>query len=207
VPCLVGKQIDASEKRGAIELRVETLSEIFNSLDPAPFSNRDLDPRAEEYIVSWARELPRDADLELRVHLERCAGLPDEESTLQDAIQGYFAGRSEVTRRRLKQNFRLGRISLLIGLAFLATALLASQLIERYLHPSGFVEILRESLLIGGWVAMWRPIEIFLYEWWPILADARLYDRLCRTPVRIKYAQDKPSEAWKQDWPAAYAQP
>jgi hypothetical protein len=196
-----------SKERGVIELRVETLSQIFNSLDPAPFNMRDLDPNAEEYMVSSARELPRDADLELLVHLGRSAGLQNEESILQDAIQKYFAGRSEVTRRRLKLNFRLGRISLAIGLMFLAAALLASETIERYLHPSGFVEILRESLLIGGWVAMWRPIEIFLYEWWPILADARLYDRLSRMPVRIKYPPGKVSDAWRQDWPAAYTRP
>jgi hypothetical protein len=34
--------------------------------------------------------------------------------------------------------------------------------------------IIRESLLIGGWVAMWRPMEILLYDWWPIRAEARL---------------------------------
>lgn len=45
--------------------------------------------------------------------------------------------------------------------------------------------MLRESLLIGGWVAMWRPLEIFLYDWWPIRADARLFDRLAAMPVRI----------------------
>jgi len=26
----------------------------------------------------------------------------------------------------------------------------------------------RESLLVGGAVAPWRPLEIFLYDWWPI---------------------------------------
>jgi hypothetical protein len=47
-------------------------------------------------------------------------------------------------------------------------------------------DILRESFLIGGWVAMWRPLEIFLYDWWPIRAEVRLYDRLSAMPVRIK---------------------
>ena len=46
-------------------------------------------------------------------------------------------------------------------------------------------EILRESLLIGGWVAMWRPLEVFLYDWWPIREEARLFDRLSAMPVRI----------------------
>ena len=49
--------------------------------------------------------------------------------------------------------------------------------------------MLRESLLSGGWVAMWRPVEIFLYDWWPIRAEARLFDRLAAMPVRIEYTR------------------
>jgi hypothetical protein len=66
-------------------------------------------------------------------------------------------------------------------------------------------EVLRESLLIGGWVAMWRPLEVFLYDWWPIRAEARLYDRLAAMPVRLTYAADAPAEAWRSDWPASPA--
>ncbi len=64
----------------------------------------------------------------------------------------------------MKQLFRFGRISLVIGLSFLGAALGASQLLEKFLHPGGFVGLLRESLLIGGWAAMWRPIDVFLYD-------------------------------------------
>jgi hypothetical protein len=49
---------------------------------------------------------------------------------------------------------------------------------------------------------MWRPLEIFLYDWWPIRAEARLYDRLSAMPVRIAYAAGARPEAWRQDWPA-----
>jgi hypothetical protein len=43
-----------------------------------------------------------------------------------------------------------------------------------------------ESLIIGGWVALWRPMEIFLYDWWPIAAEARLFDRLAAMPVSLR---------------------
>jgi hypothetical protein len=49
------------------------------------------------------------------------------------------------------------------------------------------VEGARESLLIGGWVAMWRPLEIFLYDWWPIRPERRLYERLSAMPIRITF--------------------
>ena len=48
---------------------------------------------------------------------------------------------------------------------------------------------------------MWRPLEIFLYDWWPIRSEAQLSDRLAAMPVRIRYLNAKSSDAWKADWP------
>ena len=176
-----------------IEVHVAVLRQMFDAMDPSPFHDRDLDPRAAEYIVGWARELPRAAPLALLVHLDRSAGSPDEAALLGDAIRQYFSGRSTAARQRLKLLFHSGRISLIIGLAFLAGAFATSQLIARLLQANGVGELLRESLLIGGWVAMWRPIEIFLYDWWPILAERRLYDRLAAMPVRLQHSSTAPS--------------
>ena len=74
---------------------------------------------------------------------------------------------------------------LAIGLAFLGAVLRASEVLGEWAAENIFVSILEESLLIGGWVAMWRPIEIFLYDWSPIRADAHLLGRLAAMPVRI----------------------
>ena len=43
----------------AIEVRVAELRQLFNAIDPSPFRERDLDPNAEQFIVDWARDLPR----------------------------------------------------------------------------------------------------------------------------------------------------
>mgnify|MGYP003392134273 CR=1 FL=1 len=42
---------------GVIEVRIRELAQLFNSFDASPFHERDLDDDAENYIVSWAREL------------------------------------------------------------------------------------------------------------------------------------------------------
>ena len=192
----------AASDSSRIEVHVAELRQLFEAMDPSPFHDRDLDPRAAEYIVGWARELPSHAPVALVVHLDRSAGLADEEALLGDAIRKFFSGRGAAARQRLKLLFRSGRISLLIGLAFLVGAFATSQLIGRLLATNPVGELLRESVLIGGWVAMWRPIEIFLYDWWPIRAEARLYDRLAVMPVRIRYSSSEPTDAWKNDWPA-----
>ena len=188
-----------------IEVRVTELRQLFNAIDPSPFRERDLDPRAEEFIVEWARDLPRGASLALRVHLERCAGRADEAALLGQAVHQYFEARAAGSRRTLRELFRRGRISLLIGLAFLSASLALGDLIGRS-GDSGFAALLREGLLIGGWVAMWRPLEVFLYDWWPILGEVRLLDRLSRMPVAIEYKKTVSDDSWRSDWPAVHRQ-
>jgi len=146
--------------------------------------------------------MPRDAPLGLVVGLDRPAGLPDEAAVLRDAIHEFFRQRADAFRRRLRELFRVGRTSLVIGLIALAAAIALGDFLASLLKGSSIGEILRESLTIGGWVSMWRPLEVFLYDWWPIRNEARLCDRLAAMPVRIRYMDSSSPEAWKGDWPA-----
>lgn len=190
-------------KCSVIELHVGELKQLFNSIDPSPFRTRDLDRDAEEFIVGWAKDLPRDVPLVLLVDLDREAGLPDEAAVLRDAVHEFFRQRAEAYRRRLRELLRRGRTSLLIGLTVLAAAIALGDFLAALLKSSRIGEILRESLTIGGWVSMWRPLEIFLYDWWPIRSEAQLSDRLAAMPVRIRYLNTTSPDAWKADWPAA----
>jgi hypothetical protein len=174
-----------------IEVHVGELNQLFNAMDPAPFRERDLDPNAEAFIVDWARELHHDRPFALVVHLDRQAGTEDAAAILKDAVREFFKQRALSTRRKLRQLIKVGRRSLVIGLLVVATSVLAGDLLATALRESRFGAVLRESLLIGGWVAMWRPLEIFLYDWWPIRAEARLFDRLSAMPVRIEPATAK----------------
>jgi hypothetical protein len=185
-----------------IEVHVAELRQLFNAIDPSPFHERDLDPRAEEFIVGWSRDYPADARLALVVYLDRPAGAPDEADVLRDAIHEFFRQRGITLRRSLRELFRRGRTSLVIGLAFLAGSIFIGTRLAAAFPDSGAAQVFREGFLIGGWVAMWRPIEVFLYDWWPIRAEARLFDRLATMPVRLVYTADAASEAWRLDWPA-----
>jgi hypothetical protein len=187
-----------------IEVRVAELRQLFNAIDPSPFRERDLDPRAETFIVEWARDLSKDAPLSLLVHLGRACGPEGEATMLGDAIHEYFRQRALNSRRQLRNLFRRGRISLVIALAFLTAALAASDLMDS-LSQSGFGQVFREGLLIVGWVAMWRPLEVFLYDWWPVKAEVRLSERLSKMPVKIEYNEMASPDAWQFDWPAVAA--
>ena len=185
-----------------IEVRVAELRQLFNAIDPSPFHERDLDKDAEAFIVEWAKDFARDAPLALLVHLERGPGRPDEASLLGDAVHEFFRRRAASSRRSLRDLFRRGRISLAIALVFLAAAIAVGDALASYFRNGHVAGILREGFLIGGWVAMWRPLEVFLYDWWPIRAEARVFDRLSVMPVRIRYKSSAATGAWRSDWPA-----
>jgi hypothetical protein len=169
----------------AIELRIDQIGHLFETLDPFPVHARDLSRAAEEYIVSWARELPRNATFRIVVHVPQSALGASEARLLQDAFQRYFSDRAEVALREVRDLFRIGRLSALIGLGALAASVAGGQIVSATLGTGPVGRFLTEGLFILGWVANWRPVEIFLYDWWPIVQRRRLYRRLAAAPVEV----------------------
>jgi len=168
-----------------IEMRLNQPQQLFNSLDPSPFHERDLDPDAEDYLVDSVDEFPLKTPLTLVIHIPADQIQPDALDGLGQAIHNYFAYRRNETRRRLRFFFRDGRIALVVALAFLLVCIVLRQLALAFGQglPSQIVD---EGLYIVGWVAMWRPLEIFLYDWRPIWHRYRLFAKLAEIPIDVR---------------------
>jgi hypothetical protein len=167
-----------------LDIHVEELRQMFNAMDPAPFHRRELDPKAEAFILEWAREAPGAGALAMDVHVDE-ALMPGDEAMLREAVHQHFAQHARSTRRSLRGLFRTGRVTLVIGLAFLVGVVLIADQIASRLARESHQLVVMEAAFIGGWVALWRPIEIFLYDWWPLRGEARLADRLGAMEVRV----------------------
>jgi len=189
--------VASAASRSELQLYLRETAQLFNSMDPAPFRERDLDPNAEAYIVDWAREAPARARLSLAICLGRASTTPDDAVTLAEAVHEYFRQRARATRARLRWLFRVGRISLLIGLAFVGLTVVVGDYISGIVDKASYGRMIVDALVIGAWVALWRPMEIFLYDWWPIRAEARLFDRLAEMDVRLDNSRngDAPAAA------------
>jgi hypothetical protein len=168
-----------------IEVFVDRIDQLFNSMDPSPFHERDLDDDAEEFIVGWAQEFPRKDPVSLIVHVNQVTPHGDAQHLVETAVHHYFAYRAKLNRLEFRHLLKQGRISLIIGLIFLGACLLTSQLLLCQ-EPRSLSIIARESLTIAGWVAMWTPIRIFLYDWWPLLRLGHLYEKLSRMRVEVR---------------------
>ena len=118
--------------------------------------------------------------------------LPEREAQSRDAqglpaaIHNYFAYRAEAAARDLRVEFQRGRVSLMIGLAFLAACSGLRELLLIALPDNAVQRGLNEGLLIVGWVAMWRPLEIYLYDWWPHRRRRRLFERLAAIAIEVR---------------------
>jgi len=169
-----------------IAIRVRTIGQLFNSLDPSPFREKDLDPGVEEFLVGWVRELPPGGAFRITVHLPPEEAQKPEAAEIPAAFSHYFQYRAEASARELRELLRIGQRSLLIGAAALVACLFGSQIAAKTIANVTAARVVEESLIIVGWVANWRPIEIYLYEWWPIRRRIRLFRRIATAHLRVK---------------------
>ena len=92
-----------------IEIFLDHIERLFNSMDPSPFHEKDLDHDAEEFIVSWAREYHRRDPLVLiiHVHQHRRPGAAKQE-LVETAVRNYFAYRSKLVRLEFRRLLKTG---------------------------------------------------------------------------------------------------
>jgi hypothetical protein len=168
-----------------IEVRISRIEQLFNSFDPSPFDERDLDDDAEAHIAGWAQELPKDAAIRITLQMP-----PDEFRRAQGrdlgaALTHYFAERAQWFDRDRRELYRLGWRYFAVGLLVLSVCLLLSQILPSLLGTGPATRIVQEGLIILGWVANWKPMETFLYDWWPLKRRADLYRRIASAEVDI----------------------
>lgn len=167
-----------------LALRVREIAQLFNSMDPTPFLNKDLDPEANTFIETWASGYPPGSRFHITIHLELWPEDGDPSEMLTGAVHNHFSYKAEQTRKALKHLLQQGRMSMAIGIVFVSLCLIGADAIGNLGTNAGY-NIARESLTIVGWVAMWRPMQIFLYDWWPLQRQIRLYHQLSDAHIQV----------------------
>jgi hypothetical protein len=168
-----------------IDVRLDSLDGLYSALDPSPFRQRDLDPRAVEHIVQWASDAPPKTPLVLRVSVPADADREATEADAQAAVRSYFEYETGLLERRHRRNrIRMVRW-LTVGLTLMAALLTLRSVVGRLYPDSLFNEIVGEAFVIAGWVSLWVPIERLGFDGWLLKDQLRLYQRLARMQVEI----------------------
>ena len=167
-----------------IDIRLRTAHQLFDGRDPAPFRERDIDKDAVDYIVGAFEEIPAKSEVKLVLWLSETPDAPIANETLQEAVRLFFQAEVRRVRRRQRQHLRTGQLALGGGLFILAVFLTLAEL-TLWLSETTFRQILREGLVIIGWVAMWRPLDVLLYDWLPILRERKLFERIAGSEIAV----------------------
>ena len=172
--------------RSCIDLNIRHSRQLFDGRDPAPFNERDLDDDAVGYILGAAQEISGKQPLAIVVSISEEPEPRLAPGVIVEAVRGHFINEREQVERRLREHLRRGQMTLVVGLTALVLFLTLAQFTTS-LPVGPLREILREGLVITGWVAMWRPLEILLYDWWPLIDERRQIRRILDAPVSVRY--------------------
>jgi len=166
----------------SVSIHVRNVAQMFNSLDPSPFWDRDLDREAAEFIEEEFSEKLSAHTWHLHVHAQDGAALA---ADLQAAVEHYYERLANSARYRLRDEMRVAQVALLGGVAIFLLSMTVRGILAGMLRGSA-PRMLDEGLIIIAWLALWRPVESLVYGWVPLYRRRRLYERLAAIRVSVR---------------------
>lgn len=180
----------ARDERQSIELTLHDLDELFVAPGIDPLNGRFQDESGIDRLVTLL-----DTDLPARpprMTIALLAGpVSDERVTrCRGALRGYATMRIEQLERERARVTRQGLRELRVGLLLLAAFLLATGILERQDWLPAFVRSYGlEGLAIVGWIVLWHPVELLLFERRELARDRRVYELVRETELTIRAAR------------------
>ena len=166
-----------------IILRLQHPDQLLIAPGSVFHNKRRLNADAEEYLIEESSIQPHHTYISLQLHLR--AGTADRVQDITNAIRQHFAYKKKKSERQLAQTLRLGWRSLLIAIVFLGILASLTFIMVRLLPQGGVTIVLQEILIVLGWVALWRPADLLLYEWRSFKKEVNLFARLEKCEVDV----------------------
>lgn len=173
-----------------IEVKVNSIAQLFDARDPAPFRTRDLDDDFVEYVIASADELSVSRNLEIIIHVDEPQQHALDAVMISDSIHSFFQYQIDLKRLQLAKLFKMSRLFLFLGSICLVACLFLARFLEaNFDETSPYRTILREGVIIFGWVSLWKPFELILFDWYPLYDRMRLLRQLARSEIRVLFKE------------------
>jgi len=172
-----------------IELAVPDYHHLFDDRDPAKFRKRDLDDDAAEYLVSSVQEITTSKLKKIKIYFdeESCA---NDQKMVRESIHNFFTFETQMMDLKISSNLKQGFKFLVIGLSFLASSILLTLILKSY--SDSFLSLFfKEGFSLLGWVAMWRPLNVFLYDLIPLKDLRSVYNKLSGVEIDFLTLKDR----------------
>jgi len=117
---------------------------------------------------------------------------PGLERQLKEALKDYCLYQVNQLQQSLNLQRRLGRRTLWVGLTILIIALALSALGGYVMENAtnnfirGIGGFMYNGFMIIGWVSLWTPTSMLLFDWWPDAVSKRTYEKMAEMPIVIR---------------------
>lgn len=170
------------DKPCEIILQISSINELLRS-SVSSYAKRMLKSDAEEFIVEEASNLSCKSVINIKINIPLSEFKHKDE--LANAIHSHFYYRKVQLQKKYNSIFRYGWRKLFLALGLLAVIFSLTEIALHLIPGNKVVQFIRESFIILGWVALWRPLEMLLYDWFPVKKNLNLYNRLEQSNVEV----------------------
>jgi hypothetical protein len=177
----------AKERCYDITLQLDNLAQFFAVPEPDPFDRQARFATGLETIINELKPKGLMREVRTTIVLPADQITPAADVRLREALTRYCRHHTRQNRQDLISLRWQGIKALQNGIVFLGSCLLLSTLFENAdLLPEWLQRFGGEGFLIAGWVSLWHPIEILLYEWWPFSRQTHIYESIMRMEIIFK---------------------
>lgn len=173
--------IEMDEEIAVIKVVVKDTKDIFENFGYRSLEDRVMNEGLETYIISSIKNYPIKSKVSLVISFMKEDEYIDI-FLIEKAIHTHFKYKAEEKNLSLKEQFRQWLTNMTIGLLFLILCLILVEVLERF-SDNNIVKIIKESLLIIGWVALWEPITFILFGWRIEKRNKSYYEKLSQIDV------------------------
>ncbi|SNX28638.1 hypothetical protein SAMN06295945_0977 [Polynucleobacter meluiroseus] len=177
--------VNQEKKTYFIDVNIESLDSLFSDLDPTPFRQRDLDPRAVHHILQWAGDAPPKSPLGLLLHITGKEPGEATESDVQQAVNKFFEYEALLIERQNNRHRNRMFKWLGVGIGMMIILLTIKYFSLQIWPDSYFSLVICEAFVIIGWVSLWVPIERLGYDGLIVSEQLNLYRRLAVMSVQF----------------------
>jgi hypothetical protein len=142
-----------------------------------------LSKAIEEYLFKEVKSYPLSQNIKLLIFIEEGRTQQNDEK-IYKVIHKHFCYKVKENQVYLKEQFRQWGINFFIGILFFILCLIVSEVLDKFTQI-GIIKIIRESLRIVCWVALWEPLSFILFGWRVINRNKHYYIKLCNIPIEI----------------------
>ena len=176
---------DPHTRTFTIPARLGQYADFFNPMDPSPAPARDLSLDLVEYLNQCSDEIPGKYPLTVSIEIQNEPQAARQEQECLESLRSFYQHAIFVTQANIRRKRRQALKYLLVSFTCLAIYIIS----EQWNLSTFFWNLLREAVLIGGWVFMWEAVTLNFIEMDSHIQEIKKYRRLINAQIRFSHDQ------------------